>query len=153
VVKAILLTLVLGLAALPPAWGQTSQPPPVQTNPKPVWGCSVPGSPSWNSAKPTSCPGNASGTIASTGVFQDIWTLAPNGGRTGCTVQNNGTGTMWVFVGPQALATEGASWQLGPPANGQPGGVFYCSLQNGGVLQDEIAITGTSGDAFTADQQ
>jgi hypothetical protein len=93
---------------------------------------------------------NASGTIASTGVFQSIWTALttnPNSPkRASCTVQNNGTHTMYVFFGPIASATTGTSVAL---AAGQ---AVNCSV-GGTVLQDQVSITGTSTDAFFAAQQ
>lgn len=88
---------------------------------------------------------NASSTITVTNTFQSIWVadVAINTGRTGCTIQNNGTNTMWVFFGPIANATKGTSVVL---AAGQPA---YC---NSGlvILKDQVSITGTSGDAFYA---
>jgi len=93
---------------------------------------------------------NASGTVASTNVFQSIWAAVPivNGqqGRTSCTVQNNGTHTMYVFFGAIANATEGASVTL---TTGQS---VNCSVNNV-TLQDQVSITGTSGEAFYAAQQ
>ena len=149
VVRIIAVVSLAALVLMRPALADNG--PPVTTLPQPVYSCSTPGSPSWNGGTPTSCPNNASSTIASTGTFQTVFSVTvPPMRRNGCTVQNNGTGTMWVFVGPKTLATKGAAYQLGPPANGQPGGAFYCQSLNSTTTQDEIAITGTSGDAFTA---
>jgi len=90
---------------------------------------------------------NASGTIAATNTFQSIWTQSSNTrGRAGCTVQNNGTNSMYVYFGPIASATTGASVKL---AAGQS-----VSCNNGGItLKDQVSITGTSGEAFYAAQQ
>lgn len=123
-----LLFVLVGLLIATAAWGQT----PVRT---------------WPS---TALSTNASSTISSTGVFQSIWTANSISGsskqRSACTIQNNGANTMYVFFGPIASATTAKSIAL---AIGQ---ACYCN--NGGtVLQDQVSITGTSGDAFYAAQQ
>lgn len=90
---------------------------------------------------------NQSSTITVTNTFQSIFLASTtNTGRSSCTVQNNGANSMWVFFGPIANATQGASIKL---AAGQ---ATYCN--NGPVvLKDQVSITGTSGDAFFAAQQ
>lgn len=91
---------------------------------------------------------NDSSTIAVTNTFQSIWTASTNTrGRAGCTVQNNSaSAAMYVFFGAIASATTGKSVKL---AAGQA-----VSCNSGGtVLQDQVSITGTSGDAFYAAQQ
>ena len=50
---------------------------------------------------------------------------------------------MWVYFGPIANASKGASVTLAP------GDRVYCSV-NDVTLQDQVSITGTSGDAFFA---
>ena len=94
---------------------------------------------------------NASGTIASTGVFQLLFAATPSspGGqpRAGCTIQNNGSHTMYVTEGlGTAASTTALAWTLtaGQSANCQFGGV---------VLQGEVDITGTTGDSFYAAQE
>ncbi len=87
---------------------------------------------------------NSSGTISSTNVFQSVF-LA-NSNRVSCTIQNNGANAMWVYFGPLASATKGASVEL---AIGQSA---FCN-NNVIVLQDQVSITGTSTDAFFAAQQ
>lgn len=90
---------------------------------------------------------NASGTIGSTNDFQSVFVASkPNTGRVACTIQNNGANAMWVFFGPIASATNGSSVELavGQSVNCNSGGV---------ILQDQVSITGTSGDAFFAAQQ
>lgn len=97
---------------------------------------------------------NASSTVTSTNTFQSIWTALtanPNAPkRSSCTVQNNSTAspanTMWVFFGPIASATKGNSVVLA-------GGQAVSCIVGGIVLQDQVSITGTSGDAFFAAQQ
>ena len=93
---------------------------------------------------------NSSSTIASTGVFQSIWTAnsaSPNNKqRAGCSIQNNGTHVMYVFFGPIASATTSNSFQIGA------GQTIYCN-NNPIILQDQVSITGTTGDAFVAAQQ
>ena len=86
---------------------------------------------------------NLSGTIAVTNTFQSV---AVQGVRNGCEVQNNGTHTMYVFFGPIASATTANSVAL---AAGQGVG---CGAP-GVVLSDQISITGTAGDAFYAGVQ
>lgn len=90
---------------------------------------------------------NFSSTITSTNVFQSIWAANTNTrGRAGCTVQNNGASTMYVFFGPIASATTPSSVQL------STGQAVMCNV-SGITLQDQVSITGTSGQAFFAGQQ
>ena len=90
---------------------------------------------------------NSSSTIAVTNTFQSIWSQSTTQrGRAGCTIVNYGTNTMWVYFGAIANATKANSIQL---AANQP---VYCQVF-GTVLQDQVSITGTSGDAFFAAQQ
>jgi hypothetical protein len=95
---------------------------------------------------------NDSSTISVTNTFQALFTQNSNTtvntlrGRTGCTIVNYGTHTMYVFFGPIANATLTNSIQL---AANQP---VYCA-SFGNVLTDQVSITGTSGDAFFAAQQ
>ena len=92
-----------------------------------------------------------SGTITVTNTFQSVLANSQTNnpgarGRTSCTVQNNGTHTMFVFFGPIANATLTNSFQLAA------GNAILCQV-NGATLQDQVSITGTSGDAFVAAQQ
>lgn len=101
---------------------------------------------------------DASSTITVTNTFQSVFTAAGGTGsaraaRQGCLIQNNGSNTMWVFAGPIANATKATSFQLIAPTTGVQGGSFSCATGGGGILQDQISITGTSGDAFTAKRQ
>lgn len=102
---------------------------------------------------------NASTTVASTDVYQQAFAASTTQrGRSGCTVVNYGTHTMWVYEDNQsspvgltavnaAVSTyKGKSVQL---SAGQP---YYCGY-NGTVIRGAIFITGTSGDAFFAAQQ
>jgi hypothetical protein len=98
---------------------------------------------------------NASGTIAVTNTFQQVFASAlllaqP---RQGCLIQNNGASTMWVFFGPVASATKPTSFQLVPPGVGVQGGGIGCGTGAGGVIQDQVSITGTATEAFTANRQ
>ena len=130
--------LAAGLAAailcLAPATAQQ----PVQTLPYPA----------------TSRSGNSSTTITTTNTFQLVFAAAQNspapvpgpGARHGCSIQNNGTHTMYVTEGQGvALSSLTNSWQVAA------GNLFTCNF-NGIVLTGEIDITGTSGDAFVATQ-
>lgn len=91
---------------------------------------------------------NDSSTIAVTNTFQSIWAVSTNvRGRAGCSVQNNSaSNVMYVFFGPIASATTASSVKL---AVGQSVGCVVGGI----VLQDQVSITGTSGDAFFAAQQ
>lgn len=100
---------------------------------------------------------HADSTIASTNVFQSVFAAAGPAAsaakRQGCAIQNTGSATMYIYVGPIASATKNGSYQLVPPGTGVQGGSFSCATGGGGVLQDQISITGTSGDTFTATRQ
>lgn len=98
---------------------------------------------------------NASGTIAVTNTFQQVFasTLGTPAPRQGCLVQNGGTNVMWVFFGPIASATKASAFQLVAPAVGVQGGAIGCGTGGGGVLQDQVSITGTMGEAFAASRQ
>ena len=86
---------------------------------------------------------NASSTIIGTNSFQPVF--AQNGGRGGCTIQNNGSATMYVFFGPLANATLTNSIQV--PATFS----LYCNL-GPVVLGDQVSITGTATQAYYAEQ-
>ena len=86
-------------------------------------------------------------TIAVTNTFQQVLApVYPLGTppvlRQGCLVQNNGSHTMYVFFGPIASATTAKSFQL------TAGQGIGCATGSGAVLQDQVSITGTSGDAY-----
>ena len=83
---------------------------------------------------------NVSGTIAVTDTFQSVFEAGP---RSGCTVQNNGAASMWVFFGPIASATKAKSVVL---TTGQSVG---CNSP-GITLSDQISITGTATQEFFA---
>lgn len=87
---------------------------------------------------------NASGSIVGTNTFQQVWPA--NRGRMSCTIQNNGTHTMFLYLGLLANATLTNSAQI------PPGGSANC---NTGpiVAPDQISIAGTANDAFYANQQ
>lgn len=91
---------------------------------------------------------NASSTIAVTDTFQTIF-LAPAGRqqRSGCTIVNYGTHTMWVYFGA-ATDTPAKAKSVQLAAN-QP---VTCN-NNGITLQDQVSITGTGSDAYFAAQQ
>lgn len=88
---------------------------------------------------------NLSSTISVTNTFQSIQVSTV--GRKGCTVQNNGNNTMWIFFGPIGSATAVTSFQL------LPGTPVSCAVGGLGVLTDQVSITGTATDAFTANFQ
>ena len=87
----------------------------------------------------------ANSTIAVTNTFQ-VALAAPSGNRNGCTVQNQGPHTMYVYFGVSASATTALSYQV------SPGQTIYCSVNNI-VLQDIVNITGTAGDAYIVTSQ
>ena|SRR5665213_405441 len=84
---------------------------------------------------------NQSSTVASTGVFQQVWPANPN--RLDCLIQNLGTHTEYVFSGAVASATTGTSISL---AAGQ---AYYCAF-NGITYQGVVSMTGTTADAYYA---
>ncbi len=83
---------------------------------------------------------NLSSTIAVTNTFQSIQVATK---RRGCTIQNNGAASMWVFFGPIASATKAKSVVL---LTGQS---VNCNSP-GTTLSDQISITGTATQEFFA---
>lgn len=90
---------------------------------------------------PISAINNQSSTVAVTNTFQQVW--PSQSGREDCMIQNNGSNSMWVFLGATASATKGTSVVL---AAGQ---AFYCAF-NSLTWTGAVQITGTSGDAYYA---
>lgn len=89
---------------------------------------------------------NASGQISVTSTFQSVFAASSvSSGRLGCTLQNRGSNTMYVFFGPIATATISASVAITSAQT------IYCGF-GGVVLKDQVSITGTSGDFFYASQ-
>lgn len=90
---------------------------------------------------------NRSGTIIATDTFQSIAAAetSTQRGRTGCLVQNLSTNNkMYVFFGPIASALTTTSIMI---AGGQ---TVSCATTSGGVITDQVSVTGTVGDAFYA---
>lgn len=94
---------------------------------------------------------NVSGTIAVTNTFQSI--IPANTNTKGCLVQNNGANTMWVYFGTIGGATKPKAFQLRPPGTGIQGGWVSCATGGGSIITDQVSITGTATDAFTAAYQ
>lgn len=88
-------------------------------------------------------PDNESSTISVTSTFQQVFGTST--GRTSCTIQNNGTHTMYVYFNSDT-ATTAKSVNL---AAGQS---TTCGDGNGVVIKNTVQITGTSGDAYYAVQ-
>lgn len=88
---------------------------------------------------------NGSSTITVTNTFQQVFAANPQ--RYACTLQNNGTHTMFVFLGPltSASATTSGAIQLAA-------GVALSCNNSSTTFNDPVNITGTSGDAFYAQQ-
>lgn len=109
--------------------------------------------------------GEGSGTLASSDVFQLVFSAPPSGvQRRGCLLQNNSTHVQYVyFQGPGMTApTSGNSGALeakavgldpSQVASGKQGGSVSCATGAGGALQDSVWVAGTSGDTFVAKQQ
>lgn len=89
---------------------------------------------------------NVSSTIAVTNTFQSVITANTNFNRTGCTLQNNGSNTMYVFFGPIASATLAKSVKL---AVGQSVNCNSAPV----TLNDQVSITGTATEAYFAAYQ
>jgi hypothetical protein len=91
-------------------------------------------------------------TIAVTNTFQialaaSAWVANPTPGaqaRQGCLLQNNGTHSMYVYFKKTGAAVASLTNSFILQANG----LMNCNSISGGVLQDEIDISGTSGDAY-----
>lgn len=85
---------------------------------------------------------NLSGTLAASATFQSIAVYDTN--RSACLVQNNSASNkMYVYFGPIANATTGASVVLDTGKS--------VSCNNGPIVAtDQVSISGTSGDAFLA---
>lgn len=96
----------------------------------------------------TTAGANASGTITTTGTWQKVFparsTASGAVGRRGCVLQNNGTHTMYVTEG---IGIAGSS--TSNSAQVVAGGTYYCA-SGGSVLQGEVDVYGTIGDAFYA---
>lgn len=91
---------------------------------------------------------NLSSTIAVTNTFQSI--QVSTGGRNGCLIQNQSTtDPMWVYFGAIGGATKAKSFEL----DSTHGLAISCSVGGLGVLTDQVSITGTSTDGFTANFQ
>lgn len=88
---------------------------------------------------------NLSGTVASTGVFQSI--QVANTSRNGCLIVNTSSAEEWVFFGPIASATEATAVPLYADQS------VNCSTGSGGVLSDQVSITGTATSTFIANFQ
>lgn len=144
--KGTIFGLVLGACAL--FFGHSAlaqqQGQAVTTYGSPVWACAIVNS---TGGAPAACPNNVSGAITTTGTFQLVFPASvPPNRRVNCTIQNNGAAAMDIFLGPVALATVATSLVLAP------GAIFYCGSPANGVIQDAIAITGTTTQPYYASQ-
>lgn len=75
-------------------------------------------------------------TVTTANTFQSV--LAASATRKGCLLQNTNAGggdVEYVFFGPNASATEGASIQVAP------GGAVNCATGSGQVLIDNVSVT------------
>jgi hypothetical protein len=97
--------------------------------------------------------GNLSSSITTTNTFQTIQIVSKS--RNGCAVQNqstnNSSDTMWVYFDPTnssncSAATKARSFTL------TPGQSINCNVGTI-IVSDEVCITGTGGDTFTANFQ
>lgn len=84
---------------------------------------------------------NSSSTITVTNTFQALF--VSNANRLGCTIQNTGTNSMYVFFGATADATTATSVKL------VAGQSAYCGSQ-GLTYTGAVAITGTATETFYA---
>lgn len=137
-------TLFLAAALLlaAPLWAQVPPPAPATpatTLPMPVLLC-----PNGN------CAGNATSTVTVTDTFQSLWAFAA--GRRDCFIQNKGSSPLWVYIGPIAGATKAKAFVLGAAGPLTSGGGWFACRGTDVTLVDQISITGTAGDAFTAIQ-
>lgn len=97
--------------------------------------------------------GNASGTITVTNTFQSIWAATDfSKPRVGCLVINTSTDRQWVYFGTAPTKATAIPLEAAAATAGL-GGNVSCSTAAGGAAQDQVWITGTSGDTFVATQE
>ncbi len=132
-----------GAAILVPAGpivnGQPVMAPPSQVNGLPTvcTNCS-PSAPTGRSSN------TISGTVAVTNTFQTV--ITQNSARSGCTIQNQGSHTMYFTTAGSPSLTN--SFQIAP------GAAYTCTSPGSNVTStDQIQMTGTSGDAFAGTWQ
>src|SRR5665213_2204898 len=87
------------------------------------------------------------GTITTTNTWQVI--QGKNNGRNGCTVQNNGSHTMYVYFDSAGTAacsagSVGNSFALAPNSNGVAGQALNCAIASNLILSSQVCIYGTS---------
>jgi hypothetical protein len=87
---------------------------------------------------------NLSGTITATSAFQLVQAST---NRLGCTIQNTGTHSEYVYFGSIGSATQGTAILL------SPGQSVSCAVAGTITLSDAVNIAGTSGDSFFANFQ
>lgn len=122
-IKALVLTSLLFAGVLPVAAQQQN---PVTTSPQ--MGAAF----------------GVSGTVLVTNSFQQIFAgQNPTAGqrRLGCTVQNTGSSTLYVYFGLLTAATTVASFQVAPSQ------AIYCQA-GVGVIQDAVSVSGTAGNSY-----
>lgn len=90
-----------------------------------------------------------SGVIAVTNTYQVLLPLQR--GRLGCTIQNNGTNTMYIYLDNTggAVAPSGIVTALKLVA----GQTMNCAIGGVAVVSDQIWITGTAADTFVVTRQ
>jgi ABC-type amino acid transport substrate-binding protein len=84
---------------------------------------------------------NASTTIAVTNTFQTVFSRNPS--RQGCSIQNTGTNSMYVYFDVAANATIAKSVKL------SAGNSVTCNIGNTTLL-NAVVITGTATETFYA---
>ena len=108
----------------------------------------------WAQSIPVPSKYNLSGTITTTGTFQSIQAQTNN--RIGCSVQNTAAASsgdlMWVYFDSTNSSNCSAATKAGSSVL-QPGQPVHCLVGNTFVLNDQVCITGTSGDSFFANFQ
>lgn len=138
----VLLGVRLGMAVLAAVWG---------FGPTLALGASASG-PVTTWAAPV-LSGHGDGSVTTTDTFQQIWAATSVAQpRVGCLVLNNSTHRQWVYFGTSPTKATAIPLEPASAANAQGGGV-NCVTGAGGALQDQVWITGTSGDTFVALQQ
>lgn len=123
------------------------------------------GAPAWAQNQPQSvlpvATVDGSGTIAASGVFQQVFAAASQSSafpslkvRSGCLVVNTSASVMYVFFGPIANATTPTGIPLNPATSaGLRGGSATCVEGTVGVVQEQVSVSGTAGSTFTAKQE
>ena len=101
--------------------------------------------PSWAQQPPYgSGSTELTGTISTSGTYQQVFAASSNGQRKSCLVENTSASNQFVFFGPTAPSPNSGKGLLLVPN----GGWVSCGLPGGGVAIDAVWIEGASGATY-----